>query len=92
MDRLIWFVLAGSRGGHNRARILAALRERPRNANQLSEFLGLNYKTVLHHIDLLLEHGLITTPTKDAYGAVYFLSAQMERNLDLLDRVLREGT
>ena len=91
MERLIWFLLAGTRGGPNRARLLAALRERPRNANQLAEALGLNYRTVLHHIALLSEHGLITTPTRDAYGAVYFLSAQMERHLELLDRILREG-
>jgi len=91
MERLIWFLLAGTRGGPNRARILSALRERPRNANQLAEVLGLNYRTVLHHIEMLVEHGLITTPAKETYGAVYFLSGQMERHLDLLDRILREG-
>ena len=91
MERLIWFLLAGTRGGPNRARILAALRQRPSNANQLAEALGLNYRTVLHHLALLAEHGLITTPAKDAYGAVFFLSAQMERYLDVLDRILREG-
>lgn len=91
VERLIWFLLAGTRGGPNRARILAALRERPRNANQLAELLGLNYRTVLHHVALLGEHGLITTPAKNTYGAVYFLSAQMERHLELLDRIVREG-
>ena len=91
MERLIWFLLAGTRGGPNRARLLSALRERPRNANQLAEALSLNYRTVLHHLELLIEHGLLTTPAKDAYGAVYFLSATMERNLGLLDRILREG-
>jgi len=72
-------------------RILEALRERPRNANQLAEHLGVNYRTVLHHLDILAEHGLITTPAKDAYGAVYFVSAAMERHFDLLERILREG-
>ncbi|TLZ62633.1 MAG: winged helix-turn-helix transcriptional regulator [Methanobacteriota archaeon] len=91
MERLIWFLLAGTRGGANRARILAALRDRPRNANQLAEGLGLNYRTVLHHVRLLLEHGLITTPAQDAYGAVYFLTSQMEKNIELLDRILRNG-
>ena len=91
MERLIWFLLAGTRGGPNRARVLAALRERPRNANQLAQSLSLNYRTVLHHLDLLAEHGLITTPAKDAYGAVYFLTAAMERNLGLLDRIIQEG-
>ena len=51
----------------------------------------MNYRTVLHHLKLLRQHGLITTPTEDAYGAAYFLSATMERNLGLLDRILREG-
>ena len=91
MERLIWFLLAGTRGGPNRTRILAALRERPRNANQIAEVLGLNYRTVLHHLGMLAEHGLITTPAKDAYGAVYFLSGQMERHVELLERILREG-
>ena len=91
MERLIWFLLAGTRGGPNRARILAALRDRPRNANQLAQSLSPNYRTVLHHVDLLAEHGLITTPAKDAYGAVYFLTSAMERNLGLLDRIIQEG-
>ncbi len=91
MERLIWFLLAGTRGGPNRARILATLRERPRNANQLAEALRLNYRTVLHHLEVLREHGLVTSPASDVYGAVYFLSAQMERNVELLDRILREG-
>ena len=91
VERLIWFLLAGTRGGPNRARILAAVRERPRNANQLAADLRLNYRTVLHHLALLMEHGLITTPEKDAYGAVFFLSAQMESQADVLDRILRTG-
>jgi len=91
VERLIWFLLAGTRGGANRARILAALRDRPRNANQLAEALELNYRTVLHHVQLLREHGLITTPAQDAYGAVYFLTSVMERNIELLDRILRDG-
>ena len=91
MERLIWCLLAGTRGGPNRTRILATIRERPRNAHQIAQALSLNYRTVLHHLQLLAEHGLITTPSKDAYGAVYFLGAVMERNMDLLDRILREG-
>jgi DNA-binding transcriptional ArsR family regulator len=91
VERLIWFLLAGTRGGPNRARIIAALRERPRNANQLAEHLGLNYRTVLHHLEILAEHGLIATPAKDAYGAVYFVGGAMERHFDLLERILREG-
>ena len=41
MDTVLWQTLAGTRGGPNRARILRALDERPRNANRLAEDLDL---------------------------------------------------
>jgi DNA-binding transcriptional ArsR family regulator len=91
VERLIWFLLAGTRGGPNRARLIAALRERPQNANQLADYLGLNYRTVLHHLEVLADHGLIMTPAAEAYGAVYFVSAAMESHFDLLERILRAG-
>ncbi|MEK6988099.1 MAG: winged helix-turn-helix domain-containing protein, partial [Candidatus Thermoplasmatota archaeon] len=55
MDRRLWYLIAGTRGGINRARILWSLRNRPHNANDLAEFLGLDYKTVRHHLDILRE-------------------------------------
>ena len=39
--RLLWFVFAGSRGGLNRLRIIAALKEKPLNTNQLAKELNL---------------------------------------------------
>jgi DNA-binding transcriptional ArsR family regulator len=48
MEMVLWQALAGTRGGPNRARILKALDERPRNANQLAEDLELAYNTVQH--------------------------------------------
>ncbi len=53
MEAALWYVLSGTRGGANRARILRALDERPRNANQLAEDLDLDYKTVRHHLEVL---------------------------------------
>ncbi|MFQ5839074.1 MAG: ArsR/SmtB family transcription factor [Thermoplasmata archaeon] len=90
MERVLWFLIAGSRGGYNRARILKLLAERPRNAHQIAEKLGLNYKTVVHHLKLLLRHDLVVNPIKDEYGAPYFLSKQMEHYLSGLDRILEE--
>jgi hypothetical protein len=42
MKRLLWWLLAGTRGGRNRARIIMALHERPYNANQTSKTSSLS--------------------------------------------------
>lgn len=70
METVLWQVLAGTRGGPNRARILRALDDRPRNANQLAEDLDISYKTVRHHLDVLEENGVVQSSDED-YGAVY---------------------
>jgi len=77
MRRVIWWLIVGTKGGVNRARILRALHERPYNANQLSEVLGLDYKTVRHHLKVLLDNKVITEAGV-GYGLVYFLSEGME--------------
>ncbi len=90
MERVLWFIIAGSRGGYNRARILRLLAERPRNAHQIAERLGLNYKTVMHHLKLLQRHDLVVNPVEGSYGSPYFLSKQMEHYLPVLERIVKE--
>jgi len=70
MEAVLWYVLTGTRGGANRVRILRAVDERPRNANQLAEDLDLDDKTVRHHLDVLVENDIVTK-SGDDYGAVY---------------------
>ncbi len=90
MERVLWYLIAGTRGGYNRARILRLLATKPRNAHQISEELSLNYKTVIHHLDLLIKHQLVVKPVEDAYGSPYFLSKQMEHYMPVLERILVE--
>jgi DNA-binding transcriptional ArsR family regulator len=59
MKRLLWWLIAGSRGGANRAVMIRALKERPYNAHQLSEALKLDYKTVRHHLKVLAENNVV---------------------------------
>lgn len=82
MKKLLWWLIAGTRGGINRARLIRALHERPYNANQLAELLELDYKTIKHHLNVLEENNVITSGGKQ-YGAVYFLSNDMEHNYDV---------
>jgi len=86
MEAVLWQVLAGTRGGPNRARILRALDERPRNRNQLADDLDLNYKTVDHHVEVLEDNGLVECAGSD-YGAVYLPSDRAEANWGTIEEI-----
>jgi DNA-binding transcriptional ArsR family regulator len=83
----LWHMLAGTRGGITRARIIQLLRDRPYNTNQLKEMLGLDYKTVQHHTKALTESGIITCSDPKKYGSMFFLSPILEKNTGMLDEI-----
>ena len=87
MEGAIWYVLTGTRGGSNRIRILRALDERPRNANQLADDLDLDYKTVRHHLDVLEENDILTN-SGDDYGAVYLPTDRARHNWDTVEEII----
>ncbi|MGZ7116824.1 MAG: ArsR/SmtB family transcription factor [Methanobacterium sp.] len=82
MEKLLWWLITGKRGGINRARIIKKLNDRPYNANQLSKELNLDYKTIRHHIRVLVENKIIR-PSGDEYSKLYFLTHEMEENYDI---------
>src|SRR5437879_13146899 len=88
LRRLLWYLLGGTRGGPNRAEIIKTLQNRPCNAHQLAEALKVDYKTILHHLKILKENGLITPSEEGAYGAVLFLTLKMEAALHILAVIL----
>lgn len=87
MEKALWYLLAGMRGGENRARIIRALSERPRNANQLSDVLGVEYNTVRYHLDLLVEHDVVEKG-EEAYGTMYFLTDRFEQHREQFEEIL----
>jgi len=87
MEAVLWYVLAGTRGGTNRARILRGLDERPRNANQIAEDFDLNYDTVRHHLDVLTDNQVVTS-SGDEYGAVYLPSDRARTHWDTVETIL----
>jgi len=89
MEGVLWYVLTGTRGGPNRARVLRALDERPRNANRLAEDLDLDYKTVRHHLDVLVENDVVES-SGDDYGAVYLPSERTRNRWDTVETILEE--
>jgi len=76
VKQVLWWLIAGSKGGINRARIIQALHERPYNANQLTLKFSIDYKTVRHHLDVLKKHQVVRT-MGEGYGTMYFLTEQM---------------
>lgn len=86
--RVLWYLIASTRGGANRAKIIDLVSSRPANANQIASELKLDYKTVLHHLRVLSENGLLVTDNKESYGATYFLTPLMENNYASFQEIL----
>jgi len=86
MEGSLWYVLTGTRGGENRVRLLRAVDEQPRNANQLAEDLELNYKTVRHHLDVMTDNDILRK-SGDDYGAVYLLTDRVEEHWDTVEEI-----
>ena len=84
--RLLWFVFTGSRGGLNRLRIITALKEKPQNTNQLANELGLDYKAIQHHINVLKKNNLISKEG-EKYGITFFISTFLEVNMKTFDEI-----
>lgn len=89
MEAVLWYTLAGTRGGPNRIRILRALDDRPRNPNQLADHLDLNYDTIRHHLDVLADNDVVQT-SGDDYGAVYLPSETARDNWDTVETIITQ--
>jgi len=86
LRRTLWFLLGGKRGGENRARIIWSLRAKPSNMNQLATELGLQYKSVQHHIRILVGSSLLS-PSGEGYGAVYLLTQWFEHHFAEFEQI-----
>jgi len=88
-ERLLWWLFAGSIGAKTRGLVLFAIRQQPRNAQQLSEALHLDYTTVRHHLRVLQENHIVVTEG-ETYGKVYFVSESMEAHWETLRAILEK--
>jgi DNA-binding transcriptional ArsR family regulator len=88
-ERLLWWLFAGSVGAATRAAVLGAIRQEPRNAQQLSQALGLDYTTVRHHLKVL-EQNHVVVAEGETYGRLYFVSDSMEAHWPVLQAILEK--
>ena len=73
MKRLLFWLLEGTKGGPTRMRLLMLLAKKPMNLRQLSIAAGLDYKTVEHHVHIMLKNSVLEG-TGSGYGQLYFIS------------------
>lgn len=81
---LMWYLLFGTRGGPNRRRLLEELTRSPANAHQLAASLGLDYRTVRHHLRILERNGAVVRPVGDAYATPYEICDSTSAYLETL--------
>jgi DNA-binding transcriptional ArsR family regulator len=86
---LLGWLIAGTRGGPTRAKIIESLKETPQNANQLATALKMDYKTMRHHLEVLEKNKIITS-IGDRYGATYFLTQTMEENYVMFEEIMKK--
>jgi DNA-binding transcriptional ArsR family regulator len=84
---LLGWLIAGTRGGASRAKIIKTLKETPQNANQLANQLGMDYRTIRHHLKVLEKNKMVTT-AGEGYGTTYFLSPALEENYGLFEEIV----
>jgi DNA-binding transcriptional ArsR family regulator len=86
--RVMVFLFLGTKGGGNRIRIVRLLKQEALNANKIGERLGLDYKTVQHHLRILEEHKVVVSSSPEGtYGALYVLAQYFERQLELIEEM-----
>jgi DNA-binding transcriptional ArsR family regulator len=86
---ILGWLIAGTRGGLTRAKIIQALQDTPRNANQLASLLKMDYRTIRHHLEVLEKNRIITS-AGEGYGMTYFLSPVMEENYAMFEEIVNK--
>jgi DNA-binding transcriptional ArsR family regulator len=86
LRRLLWYLLGATRGGRMRAKLIGEIREQPGNMNQLAQRLGVDYRLVDHHMNVLTKNSIVTS-TGERYGKMYSLSPWMEAHVEIFDQL-----
>jgi len=86
---ILWSIIAGTRGGINRAKILNLIKDTPMNANKIATMLNLDHKTVIHHVKILAKNNLVVKAEKE-YAAEYKLTRIIKENQSVLKEIMEK--
>jgi len=87
IKRLLWYVFASTKGGITRVKIMSHLKNTPSNKHQLAKKMGLDYKSIEHHIKTLEKNNLVTKVGNN-YGVTYFPSILFEEGHEVFDEIV----
>lgn len=89
VKRIFWYLFIATKGGFTRIKIIKELLNEPMNANKLAEKLKIDYKTVRHHLEILVQNKFLIKEG-NKYSVVYFPSYFLESNKDLFEEICRK--
>jgi len=89
LKRSLFWLLIASRGGETRLKILSLLLRNPTNKNEISKALNVNYRTVTHHLTMLMENNIIIEDKR--YGGLVYVNSMLEEELRKIVEMLIGG-
>ncbi|MBR2558493.1 MAG: ArsR family transcriptional regulator [Methanobrevibacter sp.] len=81
-------LLLKRKGGSTSIKIIDKLLEQPRNINQLSKILKLDYKTIKYHVTLFFELQYLEKG-KEKYGPLYYPSDKLINSIVEYEEIKR---
>ncbi|MDP3917201.1 MAG: winged helix-turn-helix domain-containing protein [Nanoarchaeota archaeon] len=87
MEKLLWYLIAGTRGGELRGKIICLIKNKPCNAHEIAKKLKIDYKTSRHHLNVLEKNKIIEQIDKGNYGSVYFISDWLKYNMQKFEMI-----
>ena len=84
---LLEYLIAATRGGETRIRIIQALKKKSMNMHQVSKTLKIDYKTAQHHLRILADNNILSVVKRGSYGAMYYLSPEMKSQIKLFREI-----
>jgi len=71
--RVFDLVIGASRGGPMRLRVLETIKRKPRNTNEITKILKIDYKTTEYHLRILRQNSIVMQ-SGSSYGSKFSIS------------------
>jgi len=61
----------------------------PMNKNEISKALNVNYRTVVHHVEMMIDNNIVIEDKR--YGGLVYVNTMLEEELRKVVEMLMEG-